>query len=382
MKQIGIITHYYGSENYGGVLQSYALCQFLRNQGFDAEQIQYDKNKDVSIKRRIGKFYRYALSIPRRIKQKDIYREIKAREAEFAMFRDKQICHSKEVFTQNSLHKLAKQYQLYITGSDQVWHPNAVCDAYLLDFGVDGVKKMSYAASVAKDTLSVEELKRYKRAFADFIAISVREKSAIELLQPIAPVEIQWVVDPVFLLRREEWNPLIGNKCDSERYALCYFLGNGTKERELAKEYAKRKNLELKVMPFLNGEVNSNDFGYGEEMIINASPKEFVRLIHNAAIVFTDSFHATAFSLLFEKQFYVFERSFQSSMGSRIESLTDLFGVQEHYCNTLNKMTSKYIDNAASIDYSKSFIAFEKMREKSVEYLLRNIGKFLEEGKE
>lgn len=184
------------------------------------------------------------------------------------------------------------------------------------------------------------------------------------------------------LLRREEWNPLIGNKCDSERYALCYFLGNGTKERELAREYAKRKNLELKVMPFLNGEVNSDDFGYAEKMIINASPKEFVRLIHNAEIVFTDSFHATAFSLLFEKQFYVFERSFQSSMGSRIESLTDLFGVQEHYCNTLNKMTSEYIDNAASIDYSKSFIAFEKMREKSVEYLLRNIGKILEEGKE
>lgn len=381
MKQIGIITHFYGSENYGGVLQSYALCQFLRNQGFDAEQIQYDKDKGESIKRRLGKIYRYTLSIPRRIKQKSIYREIKERKAVFALFRDKQVCHSKEVFAKDLLHKLAKEYQLYITGSDQVWHPNAVCDAYLLDFGVDGVKKMSYAASVAKDTLSIEELKRYKGAFTDYTAISVREKSAIELLQPVAPVEIQWVVDPVFLLKREEWKLLIGSKCDSERYVLCYFLGNDSSERKIAKEYANCKNLRLKVMPFLNGEISESDLDYGDERIINASPVEFVQLIQNAEIVFTDSFHATAFSLLFEKQFYVFERSCQSSMGSRIESLTELFGVQDHYCNMADKMTSDYIHNTAAIDYSKDFTAFETMRENSIDYLLCNINKILEEVK-
>ena len=157
MKQIGIITHYYGSKNYGGVLQAYALCQFLKNQGFDAEQIRFDKDKGESIKRRLGKAYRYTLSIPRRIKYRRLYKEIRGREVKFAAFRDGAICHSKEVFTQDSLNRLAKEYQLYITGSDQVWHPNAVCDAYLLDFGIEGIKKMSYAASIAKDTLSAEE---------------------------------------------------------------------------------------------------------------------------------------------------------------------------------------------------------------------------------
>ena len=83
-----------------------------------------------------------------------MYKEIRGREVKFAAFRDGAICHSKEVFTQDSLNRLAKEYQLYITGSDQVWHPNAVCDAYLLDFGIEGIKKMSYAASIAKDTLS------------------------------------------------------------------------------------------------------------------------------------------------------------------------------------------------------------------------------------
>lgn len=381
MKQIGIITHYYGSKNYGGVLQSYALCQFLKNQGFDAEQIQFDKDKGESIKRRLGKAYRYTLSIPRRIKYRRLYKEIRGREAKFAAFRDGAICHSKEVFTQDSLNRLAKEYQLYITGSDQVWHPNAVCDAYLLDFGIDGIKKMSYAASIAKDTLSAEESGRYKKAFKDYAAISVREKSAVELLRPITPVEIQWVVDPVFLLRREEWKSLVGSKCDSERYALCYFLGNDSTERKIAKEYAKCKNLKLKVMPFLNGEISEDDLDYGDERIINASPSEFVQLIQNAEIVFTDSFHATAFSLLFERQFYVFDRSFQSSMGSRIESLTELFSVQDHYCNIPNRTTFDYIYETASIDYSKKFTAFETMRKSSISYLLGNINKILEEVK-
>lgn len=381
MKQIGIITHYYGSKNYGGVLQSYALCQFLKNQGFDAEQIQFDKDKGESIKRRLGKAYRYTLSIPRRIKYRRLYKEIRGREVKFAAFRDGAICHSKEVFTQDSLNRLAKEYQLYITGSDQVWHPNAVCDAYLLDFGIEGIKKMSYAASVAKDTLSAEESGRYKKAFKDYAAISVREKSAVELLRPITPVEIQWVVDPVFLLRREEWKSLVGSKCDSERYALCYFLGNDSTERRIAKEYAKCKNLKLKVMPFLNGEISEDDLDYGDERIINASPSEFVQLIQNAEIVFTDSFHATAFSLLFERQFYVFERSFQSSMGSRIESLTELFSVQDHYCNIPNRTTFDYIYETASIDYSKEFTAFETMRKRSISYLLSNINKILEEVK-
>lgn len=381
MKQIGIITHYYGSKNYGGVLQSYALCQFLKNQGFDAEQIQFDKDKGESIKRRLGKAYRYTLSIPRRIKYRRLYKEIRGREVKFAAFRDGAICHSKEVFTQDSLNRLAKEYQLYITGSDQVWHPNAVCDAYLLDFGIEGIKKMSYAASIAKDTLSAEESGRYKKAFKDYAAISVREKSAVELLRPITPVEIQWVVDPVFLLRREEWKSLVGSKCDSERYALCYFLGNDSTERKIAKEYAKCKNLKMKVMPFLNGEISEDDLDYGDERIINASPSEFVQLIQNAEIVFTDSFHATAFSLLFERQFYVFDRSFQSSMGSRIESLTELFSVQDHYCNIPNRTTFDYIYETASIDYSKEFTDFETMRKSSISYLLSNINKILEEVK-
>ena len=76
MRKIGIITHYYNSKNYGGVLQAYALCAFLRKEGYDAEQVQFDKEYGKGLKRRIGNACRAVLSIPQRIKYTGIYRKL------------------------------------------------------------------------------------------------------------------------------------------------------------------------------------------------------------------------------------------------------------------------------------------------------------------
>ena len=106
--------------------------------------------------------------------------------------------YKRQVYTQRTLKKLAGEYDLFITGSDQVWHPNAVCDAYLLDFGMDGIHKMSYAASISKDSLTEQEQIRYQNALADYRAISVREKNAVGLLQSFIAMPIKWVVEDVY----------------------------------------------------------------------------------------------------------------------------------------------------------------------------------------
>ena len=381
MKSIGIITHYYNSKNYGGVLQAYALCWFLKNQGYDAEQIQFDKEKGRSFKHWAGNRYREFLRLFAEIRYKKIYEQIRRREKAFKVFRDRQIPHSEKVFSQRTLKELAKEYKVFITGSDQVWHPNAVCDAYLLDFGVDNIKKISYAASIAKNNLTEYELKRYKKALLDYCAISVRERDAVEILQPIAPVCVKWVVDPVFLLRKTEWEKVIDKKPISDRYVFCYFLGSDIDARELAQEYAKNNNLKVKSIAFPNGEVNEWELDFGDESIADASPENFVELIQGAEMVFTDSFHAMAFSLLFEKQFLVFKRDWRSSMESRIVSLAELFGVSDHFCNTKNKMTYDSIKNLMVIDYSKKFDCFEKMRTESIAFLLDSINNCVREDK-
>lgn len=381
MKKIGIITHYYNSTNYGGVLQAYALCQFLRGQGYDAEQIQYDKERNSSIKHKLGNCYRRILTIPIKIKYKKIYDELAARARAFAEFRDKQIPHSVSVFYGKTMNKLAEVYDLYITGSDQVWHPNAVCDAYLLDFGKKKVKKMSYAASIAKEKLTKQELERYSRSLDDYYAISVREKNAVDILQPISPVDVKWVLDPVFLLQKEEWLSLLQKKSkENTPYVVCYFLGNDEKARKLAKLYTEGKNLRLVVFPFLCGNVNDVDLDYGDESRIAASPTEFISIIKNAELVFTDSFHAMAFSLLFEKEVFVFERDKGTSMGSRIESLAELFDITNHYCSKPEMTTLEYISEVAPIDYSNTSMTFESMRDESISFLMQNVEKCLKEG--
>lgn len=379
MKSIGIITHYYNSKNYGGVLQAYALCRLLKNQHYDAEQIQFDKQKGQTIKHWLGDQYRKCLLFFAKIKYREIYKQIGRRERAFKAFRERQIPHSEKVFSQSTLKDLAKEYKIFITGSDQVWHPNAVCDAYLLDFGVEKIHKMSYAASIAKESLTECERKRYQKALMDYSAISVREKDAVGILQPIAPVKVQWVVDPVFLLRKTEWERLIDRKPIPDPYILCYFLGSNDSARELAQEYARKKNLKLKSIAFADGKVDQSELHFEDEKIADASPETFLELIHDADMIVTDSFHAMAFSLLFEKQFFVFERGNGSSMGSRIVSLAELFGVLDHFCNTEDKMTCSYMEKIAAIDYSKKFSRFETMRTESIAFLLDGINHCMKE---
>lgn len=380
MKKIGIITHYYNSKNYGGVLQAYALCAFLRKEGYDAEQIQFDKEYGKGLKRRIGNVCRAVLSIPQRIKYTGIYRKLSQKEKNFFEFRDEWIPHSKTVYTQRTLKKLAGEYDLFITGSDQVWHPNAVCDAYLLDFGMDGIHKMSYAASISKDSLTEQEQIRYQKALADYRAISVREKNAVGLLQSFIAMPIKWVVDPVFLLCKEEWQSVIDDDQKTDfPYVACYFLGDDKDIRKLAKEYAENRGFRLVTIPFLSGEVQQADIGFGEEPRIDVAPMEFVKIIKNAEVVFTDSFHAMAFSLIFERQFFVFERNIKSSMSSRIESLAEMFDTPDHFCNDSKKRTIEYIVQADSIDYTKPFPMFETMRSDSIAFLNENIDKCLKE---
>lgn len=369
MTKVGIITHYYGSSNYGGVLQAYALCNFINSIGFEAEQICYNKKDTVTFRRRIGSLLR---SIKKAMHPKVFYYMLKRRKA-FLNFRTNIIRHSEKVYTEANLKELATVYDVFITGSDQVWHPNAVCDAYLLDFGITGLKKFSYAASIAKDSLSDNEKKRYKKALKDFSAISVREENAVSIISEISSKDVKWVVDPVFLLDKKEWMKIIKGSCGKDKYIFCYFLGNDINARHLVKRFAEEKGLKIVTLPYLEGEYRVSDSNFGDRLLYDITPEEFLGLIKNAEYVFTDSFHAMAFSLIFEKQYFVFERPSKSSMSSRIESLSKLFNRLDRFCNGHNKTKYEYIENSSPIDYKEVCLDFLKLKAMSIEFLKANL---------
>lgn len=378
MKKIGIVTHYYKSKNYGGNLQAYALCEFL-NKNYIAEQICYNqecsksdykkylKSPIVFVKKVCRKCWAKFKKVINRKNAKKIELLLEERNRKFTEF-NKGICHSTIVYNEYSINQALKEYDLFITGSDQVWHPAAVNDAYLLNF-VQGKPKISYAASLSVDSLTPQDEERMRQAIEDYTAISVREESAVSLLQPLAKQPVVWVLDPVFLLSKEEWSSF---PCDiniEKKYLLCYFLGGDKKARRLAKEYAKKYDLQLVNIAYASGEYNQADRMFGDMKLTDVSPTDFVALIKNAELIFTDSFHAMAYSLIFEKNYFVFTRKNGFKMGSRIYSLSKLYQTENRFCNTKERMSLIYLENVESIDYHKPNELFEAKKKETLMFL-------------
>ena len=373
MNKIGIITHYYKSTNYGGVLQAYCLTDFLLNNDYDAEQICY-LNQSLSIKHIIIKTIRKVNLLKSFILYYKYYKLLKLRETVFDAFTSDYISHSSDIYNNDSISKMKLAYGTYITGSDQVWHPLAVSDAYLLNFKRENIRKISYAASIAQNSINDNIKQRYHKALLDYKAISVREKDAVNIIQPLTELKVEWVLDPVFLKSKNEWENLAISRNINNKYIFCYFLGDSISHRKLAREYAEKKGLKIVTLPFLTNKYRECDADFGDYRLYDVSPFEFVGLIKDAEYVFTDSFHAVAFSTILEKEFVVFERNAKNSMGSRIRSITDLAGVSERYCYNQERCSLNYILELSRINYTNNRKELDAMISKSKDFLLTNLG--------
>ena len=370
MKKVGIITHYYGSQNYGGLLQAYALCKKLNALGYNAEQIQYI-HKDVgepnnAVRKwstnRIANALKIRIS---RVKEKDFFSNMKKRSKAIEEFR-KNIPHSFEIYSKDTISQSNDLYDAFITGSDQVWNMDWYDEAYFLKF-VENKPKYSYAASVGTNELTTERKKLFKENLMDYTKISVREKDSVELLQPLTKVEVQYVLDPTLLLAKNEWDEICLGKRIQEKYLFCYFLGEGIVERQLAREYADAHELKIVTLPFLNGQKRKCDEKFGDVKLYDVSPGEFVSLIKYSDCVFTDSFHACVFSNIYEKNFFVFPRSGADKMSNRITSLISLFHNQERFCDSSEKQSMEYINSIGNAHvYRKSI---DEEIEKSIIFL-------------
>ena len=381
--KIGILTHYYKSPNYGGNLQAYALVHFLRDSRFDAEQVCYDiffkrERKGAFLKHVLKKFINvpacvfhfFVKRILLRKRQNFVKSVLNQRIRAIGNFNQNVINHSDRTYGYGNIGEANIHYDAFITGSDQVWHPNNFCPAYLLTFADPEKKKISYAASIAKTDLNNEEISRLTSSIADYAAVSVREVDSAALLRRYSKKEIFCVVDPVFLLSEKQWENLAKPYPINNPYLLTYFLGGNESSRILAQQFAKEHNLKLVTLPYLNGSYRKCDWNFGDEQLFDVGPEHFISLIKNADCVFTDSFHATAFSILFRTKFYVFPRNSKNAkdMSNRIVSVLNLCCCENSFCNTHEKMNIKYLNSvwknntivkenlAQKILFSKNFL--------------------------
>lgn len=369
------MTHFHKSTNYGGVLQAYALCKYLNDQGHTATQILYTaknrdlRNKPLSLKQI---YLKSVAKVNRKIYRNKNWAIKNRMEALFQEFRN-EVPHTKQEYTKENIAEISNDFDAFIVGSDQVWNPVWYDASYMLDFVGSDAKKISYAASMGVSSIDKEQKCVYQAHLRDFHAISVREQAAAEALVPIVNREVNVSVDPTLLLSVDDWNEIASERKVKEKYVFLYLLGEDAKARKLAEKFAKVKDLKLVMIPDLLGTYRKKDRCIQGERILDATPCDFISLIKYAEYVLTDSFHASVFSLLYHKDFFAFQREGSVKMGSRIRDLTQLFGCLERFCANRNDMNLNHLLSLRMIDYSEECAPFIKEKQNSMDYLKTNL---------
>lgn len=380
---IGVISLFYNSTNYGGVLQSYALVDVLNLLEVDARQICYQKVSIASTRSFLKifnpvKLCRFVKGKIHNIKNRrnlEIVNNVAAKRVKpFSLFVNANIPKTKKAYNQNTIKETLNDTDIFITGSDQVWNVNYYDEIYRLDFVPQTKYKFSYAAGVSSGELTKNQKNIFQKSLNTYDSISVREREAVNVLQPLTDKKIEWVLDPTLLLSREKWDNVCANRKIDEAHIFCYFLGSLSIDNGKIIEFAHKRGLKVVMMPYLTG-TSCDDSDFGDYKIYDAAPQDFISLIKYAEYVFTDSFHATVFSHIYKKNFFVFNRAGLKSMNDRIYSLTSLFDTQDRFCDTKERESLEYIDSLPPIDYSRPFPKFEAMKEKSIDFLKENLKK-------
>ena len=380
MKKIGILTYYYNNNNYGGLLQAYALTQYLIGKGYDAEQICFipprkdnrifSKITNVDFKTKLrwklSALKNRVIGILTKIRYKDIFDLIERRNKAFKTFSGF-IKHSDRVFDRKSITETNNIYDVFIAGSDQIWNLLWYAPEYFLSFVNKDKIKLSYAASLPQREITAEQKEILKSHLSDFTGISVRESQTVDLLKTIG-VQAHWAADPTLLLTKDEWDKVCTPRKVESKYVFCYFLTNNAVERSAAKEFAKNKSLPIVTLPHLSG-ITSEDLHFGDIRLYDVSPLDFVSLIKYAEYVITDSFHAAVFSNIYKKQYFVFGRKGGEYMNSRINSLLSLFDTAKRFYKVNEPQAAEHMLNSDDIDYSKPQSDFETLRKSSEQFL-------------
>lgn len=224
------------------------------------------------------------------------------------------------------------KYDVFIVGSDQIWSPLSYDVRYFFDYINNPGKLISYAPSIGVNSIQDKYIeKNMKKYISRFNKISCREKVGAEMIGKLVERDIEEVVDPTLLLSASEWKQELKLKQTEKQYLLVYFLGTNKKYWEKVYEVSKILNLSLKIIPVY--EKDKMRAGVIDESI---GPREFVEYFYNASFVCTDSFHGTAFSLIFNKKMLVFERfsnKEKENQNSRIYNILSKFNLKNRLYN-------------------------------------------------
>lgn len=364
--KIGIVT-LYGEVNYGNRLQNYAVSKLLQKYG-EPETIVIQYGSVIKEKLRKWFLYKHGIVFRHKIPYR-ISKAARERRLRFVRFTEKNIplrYYKASSFLHNG--KLQEEFGCFVVGSDQVWNPlfwgereaENLFALYLLAFS-PGEKRIALSASIGIDILPEKWAGRFSQEWEKFRAISVREDRGAEIIRECCGRKVPVLFDPTLALSKEEWISVMDPDVSLPgRYALICFLGEKTDAyQKMIRTVLKERSLNCVE---LNKEECPEYYRFG--------PDSFLTAIEGAELVFTDSFHAVVFSIIFEKPFIAFDRVEKGvqSMYSRIETLLGKMGLQDRVYSKMEAYGEKRPD-VFSCDYKPVKQRLKREQEKMQEYL-------------
>lgn len=358
MKKILVITLPQGA-NYGGMLQAYALQSVLKKGG---NLVESTHSKGPLSRRAVKKVpgVKVLASIMRGGQSKD-----KIDQAMITQYTTKFLQDNIKLvtFDRASLKSLLGRYDLYISGSDQVWRKQYTYVPHnLLSFVRGDAARISYAASFGRDDLDEygdKLIAKTKKLAQRFDAISVREDSGVGIVKEYWGLEAEHHVDPTLLVDALEYSELIDNPT-SELYApdgdlFSYVLDADESKQGIANTVAKSRG--LKVFTVIDGDENS-----GKPM---PPVEQWLRSFRDAKYIVTDSFHGTVFSIIFNKPFIAIGNKERGL--ARFTSLLKMFGLEDRLATSADEVTEELINKPIDWDAVNTKVGSEQKRSK--EYL-------------
>lgn len=367
--------------NCGAALQGYALSRVITDMGHNVQIIRYKGGNPQNtslymyLRKRYSKLFRKVFKTPALRKLALVTRPfkagLKAQKARFSDFQNENMTFwNSKWFDWYLLRRHYPVSDAYVCGSDQIWNPyykDGYNDlGYFLAFAPAGKRRVAYAPSFACNDIPQTAQHNLKELLDKFDAISVREPEGAAIIKKYAGKDVPVLADPTFLLTQSEWSALARvPEGTPANYILCYrFMKNDemTKCIERLKE-----ELGLPVITLPLSTVALDD---PYEKQFNAGPCEFIGLIKSASLVCTDSFHATAFSLIMNTPFYTFldndAKGTGSNMNSRIWNVARLAQLENR---VIRQSDDVDIGTACSLDFSASNYNIASFRELSMQWL-------------
>lgn len=375
MKKVGLITYY--GENYGGMLQAYALEQFVRQQGYSCRLICNDflytikkSSRKKQLKNNLKGFLKNPVDYMRRRKIMRSTAEQRALKSKyFVDFRrtyldvDQNDYTCYEQYVQNP-----PQYDVYLCGSDQIWNPNLYHENgfYFAGFAPDNAHKVSYASSIGVSSITSEQGAFMKPFLERIDVLSTRETDGSAIVEKLTGKPCRTVLDPTLLLNEAQWLEVAAPRLIREPYIFCYIFAERSYIAKVKKQVKAMTGMELVCIPYASAELAGKD-----RKIYEAGPAEFISLIKHASLVLTDSFHATAFSINLRTPFLSlcrFSKNDPKGMNSRLHTILGAVGLEDRLIDEQTLLTEQMLFD---VDFEQAHSNLNRLRKEDGEFLVQ-----------